>query len=592
MTRRETVNALLNAGVIADIDHRFAALLADLDDASNIALLAAVASATHRAGHACLDLGVCAGARVIDFLNWPSQAGGERHALPEAAAEARLPDLPTMLASLRASAVVGGADGAIAPLVLDDERLYLRRLWRTECRLAARLRGLAAADREAPDSETALLRLFPEEDEARAAARRATRRRLAIVTGGPGTGKTTLAARLIALLLECGLARPRRIALASPTGKAAARLQEAVAAQLAAMTEAAPTLRGFTPNAVTIHRLLGGRSPLAADAVIVDECSMVDLALMDRLAAALPCRARLILLGDAAQLASVQPGSVFGDLCAAGARPTSALAGCSATLAKSHRFRAAGGIGRLAAAVADGDADAALAALADAEDDETELRPLPNPAAFDALARQYARDWYAPLMRSLIDGKEPAQAFPRLRVLCAHRAGPFGVNRFNALVERALREQLALPEDDFYVGRPIIVTRNDRNAGLSNGDTGVVRATAEGDRVVWFPDLPGDAFNGTRAIAPSRLPAHESFFALTVHRAQGSEYEQVACVPGPAASRVHSRELLYTALTRARSKVVVYAGADAVYACARRPASRGTGLLARLDEASAGSLSS
>ena len=335
--------------------------------------------------------------------------------------------------------------------------------------------------------------------------------------------------------------------MATPTGKAAARLQESVSAQLPALAGDTPALQGFAPNAVTIHRLLNQRLPLPLDAVVVDECSMVDLTLMGRLAEALPDRARLILLGDAAQLASVRPGYVFSDLCAAGSAASGPLAGCVATLVRSHRFRPSGGIGRLATAIGDGDAEATLEALADAADAETELRALPGAGAFDRLAYEYAREWCVPVLRDLLAaGAKPTRAFPARRVLCAHRAGPFGANRFNRLVERRLRELVELPDDEFYVGRPIIVTRNDRQTNLANGDTGVVIAAGDAGRQVWFPELTGDAEGGRFLIAPSRLPAHESFYALTVHRAQGSEYDEVACVLGPSlVARKHPRALLH-----------------------------------------------
>ena len=589
MTARDALDALdslSGAGVLADIDRHFALLLTDWDANQDVALIAAVASAAHRAGHTCLALGDCAGLRVAEFLNWLPRGDGWPAALPQSAAEIRLPALSAMRAALAKSDIVVAADEAavhVAPLVLDEDRLYLRRLWLAEQRLAERLCHFAAAAPETRRLESVLQRLFPDADEARQTAMLAAARQLAIVTGGPGTGKTTLVVRLIALLLESGLASARRIALATPTGKAAARLQESVSAQLKTLAASAPALQGFTPNAITVHRLLSGKSPLRVDAVIVDECSMVDMALMGRLADALPDGARLIVLGDADQLASVRPGYVFSDICAAGNATTGALAGSVVTLTRSHRFRASGGIGQLAAAIVRGDAEAALAALADATNAETELQPLPSAEAFDRLAHDYARDWCAPVLRDLLAaGATPTRAFPALRVLCAHRAGPFGANRFNRVVERRLRQLVTLSDDEFYVGRPIIVTRNDRQTNLANGDTGVVVA-AEGDgRQVWFPDLPGNAPDGRFLIAPSRLPAHESFFALTVHRAQGSEYDEVACVPGPAASRVNTRELLYTAVTRAKRKVTIFADAASVRACVGRATKRTTGLLEAL----------
>ena len=593
VTAPETLDALRAAGALADIDRHFAALLADWDADPNLALLAAVTSAAHRAGHTCLALRDCAGLGFAEFLDWLPPADAAGAALPPAVREARLPGLGAMLAVLAASPVVADADAAteaVAPLVLDEDRLYLRRLWLAERQLAERLRRLAGNgdERESlANLEAPLRRLFPDAGEARAAAELAASRRLAIVTGGPGTGKTRLAARLVALFLEAGLAGPRRIALATPTGKAAARLQESITAQLAELADVAPAVRGFAPNAITIHRLLRERSLRRVEALIVDECSMVDVALMARLTAALPAGARLILLGDAAQLASVSPGSVFSDLCAAGNSGAGPLAGCVATLTRSHRFRADGGIGRLAAAIAGGDSESALAALDDPADEETERRPLPTAAAFERLARDYAEHSWAPLLRELQASPDPPSAFPARRVLCAHRTGPFGANRFNRLVEQRLRQLVALPDDEFHPGRPIIVTRNDRDTNLANGDTGVVILAEDGSPQVWFPDLGRGAEDERFLIGPSRLPSHESFYALTIHRAQGSEYDEVVCVPGPATSRVNSRELLYTAVTRARQKVIVFADAACVRACVARQTRRASGLRPGLTSAEA-----
>ena len=314
------------------------------------------------------------------------------------------------------------------------------------------------------------------------------------------------------------------------------------------------------------------------DALVVDECSMADLALMVRLATALPEHCRLILLGDANQLASVEPGSVFSDLCKAGNRGP--LTHCVTTLRKNYRFEERSGIGRLAAAVVAGDADAAVRVLRDGSDATTQLEPLDDEAAFDAFAHDCAREW-SDHMKDLAADPLGVAPFPERRVLCSHRRGPFGTDRFNRLVERRLAELGRRREhDEFYIGRPIIVSRNDRQTNLSNGDTGVVVPGDRGNPRVWFPDLDRD---GKRfLVAPSRLPQHESFFALTVHRAQGSEYRHVVFVPGPAESRVNTKELLYTAVTRAQNTVTVLATRRSVRAAVLRTTSRATGLLDRL----------
>ena len=568
------IDALHDAGLLLDIDRAFAELIAECDGRGRdeVALAAALASARCRAGHVYLDLPRFAGGAVGDALDAPAGEGTE--AAPELGAwRAVLLDSP---------AVAAPGTAAPRPLVLDErDRLYLARFRSAERRVAEGLLALAARRGDVGTGVDELLdALFPEPDGARrAAAHTALERGLCVVTGGPGTGKTTLAARLIALLVGAGLARSDGVRLAAPTGKAAARLQEAVRGQMAELAAVVPALDGFVAGASTVHRLLSRlrwrSGALPCDALVLDEASMVDLTLMSRLLGALPEGARLIVLGDADQLASVQPGAVLGDLCAA-ARPTDApLASCVVALTESFRFDPKGGIGRLAAAIVAGDGDAALEALRDAGDGATALRPIRDAEAFARLASNHATEAVAPVVRALRAGEADA-AFPKARILCAHRTGPFGAERFNRLVEDRLRVARVVPAGEtFYPGRPIIVTRNDPLTGLSNGDTGVV-VRRDGVVRVWFPEVggPGERFE----VAPARLPEHESFFALTVHRAQGSEYAEVAFVPGAADSRVLTRELFYTAVTRARTKVTVHGAAAAVLAAVERRTERAAGL--------------
>ena len=652
------LDTLHGEGHLADVDLHFGRLIAELDGGGGpeLPLAAALASAWTRDGHACLALSEVAG------RDWPRTGAGA----------VRLPALEPWIEALDASPIVARpGDGERRPLVLDRQgRLYLERLRTAEQAVADGLRRLAEDDagvdpkgldaasgsripesgpRPEPDGlDAALDRLFPDatpDDRPRAAARTAVLRRLCVVSGGPGTGKTTTAAAIVALLVELGLAAPDRIALAAPTGKAAARLQEAVRGQRQALLSRAPALEGFDPRATTVHRWLlhHVRKGLAADALILDEGSMVDLTLMAQVLRALPDGARLVLLGDASQLASVQPGSVFADLCRAGggrveggnggigpgriaagadraeagigetvtgaagteeireagresalssSSPTaldggrpprrSPLASCVVELVRNWRFDERGGLGRLAAAVVRGDAPAAVEALRDPSDTAVELRPLPDAAAFERLAVRFADEWFAPALRKARELRDPpdegAGPLPSFRVLCAHRVGPFGAERFNRSVERRLRALgLVRAHDAFYPGRPILVTRNDPRTRLSNGDTGVVLRDADGRAQVWFPELE-DAEGGPRLVPPARLPPHESFFALTVHRAQGSEYDEVAVAPGPADSRVATRELLYTAVTRARRRMVVYGAAESVAAAVERPTERSSGL--------------
>ena len=646
----QVLDHLHEQGHLADIDRHFAALVAELDGSggTEVPLAAALASAWTRDGHACIALPEVAG------RDWP-RAGA-----------VRLPGLDAWIDALGASPMVARpADAERRPLVLDGEgRLYLQRLWTAERMVAAGLleradgvdseSGVASGvdgwgDRDEPRPGTvpesapepmpdaldaALDRLFPgttADDRARTAARTAVSRRLCVVSGGPGTGKTTIAAAIVALLIELRLAAPDRIALVAPTGKAAARLQEAVRGRHRTLVSAIPALEGYEARATTVHRWLlsRARDRFPIDALVLDEGSMVDLTLMAKVLGALPDDARLVVLGDASQLASVQPGAVFADVCRAGAGgegavtdastgtetgtrdgpggssngtvsgavaedgiestevgdaavpASSPLAPCVVQLVRNWRFDEAGGIGRLAGAVVRGDAPATVAALRDSSDDATELRPLADPDRFERLATMFADERFAPVLEAAQAMREPGDAAVPLssfRVLCAHRVGAYGAERFNRLVERRLQALGLVPaHEPFYPGRPILVTRNDPRTGLSNGDTGIVLRDAEGRIQVWFPELE-DAEGRPRLVAPARLPPHQSFFAVTVHRAQGSEYDEVAVMMGPAESRVATRELLYTAVTRARRRVIVHGTEESVTGAVRRVTERVSGL--------------
>ncbi len=596
-------------------------------------------------------------------------------------------DLSSLRAALLDSRVVVEAPvartGASAhPLVLDgDGRLYLRRHFDQERALAAALRARAAAPSAAVAVDRALLDgLFPpradgRSDQQKLAVTLALGSRLTVVSGGPGTGKTTTVAALLACLLDADPAL--RIALAAPTGKAAARMLEA----LRRRADALPThLRALLPDeAYTVHRLLGvtpepGRfrhhagNPLALDVLVVDEASMLDLALAARLVDALPAGARLVLLGDKDQLAAVEAGAVFADLSAqqvfgaglrarcaalgvvvadevaadggaaagAGTRadravaaagtvqaasagrpvegagvPAAPLQDCVVWLSESHRFRADSGIGRLAADIRAGRGEAALdwlRAAADADAawiDDDEARPAAETVA--AIEAGYAA--YFAAARGLASAAVPAgpggrleargrgvgpmpgsaldavfAAFDRFRVLVAVHGGGRGLAALNAHLERRLRAALGLPPEagaasPWYAGRPLIVLRNDYLLGLYNGDVGLCLADDRGELAVHFPQADG----GYRRVAPLRLPEHALAFALTVHKSQGSEFDEVLMVLPAQSARVLSRELLYTGVTRAARRVTL-AGPGAVFidACAR-PTLRSSGLRARLE---------
>ena len=555
-------------------------------------------------GHVCIALGDLA-------------AGGGDAAAPG--------DPQRLRDALLASRVVGvpGQTGAM-PLVLDaDGRLYLHRYFDYECRLARRLVRANTAAAPGATPAQALRTLLgsgaagDELDWQRLAVALALRGRLVVVSGGPGTGKTTTLVTLLAALLA--LDPQCRIALAAPTGKAAARMSEAVRERAAGLPDA---LRARLPaEASTVHRLLGvtregggfvhhaGRR-LGVDALVVDEASMLDLALATRLLEAVPEHARIVLLGDKDQLCAVESGAVFAELAVdaslsdacvddlaaltgfaaariRAARPAAARAASDAVvwLTRNYRFAADSGIGRLASRINAGRADAALALLRAGECDDVawidDGAEAPGERTLDAIEAGCA-DFFAAVVRDPGDHAGVARAYARFRVLCAVRAGPRGVEAINARLERRLRAAQRVAEGTlWYPGRPVMVLRNDPVLGLFNGDVGLALPDAAGDLLVRFAGADG----GSRAIAPLRLPEHETALAMTVHKAQGSEFDEVLAVLPEARNRVLTRELVYTAVTRARRRVTLAASASALQAAIDTPTQRRSGLRARLREA-------
>ena len=518
------------------------------------------------------------------------------------------------------------------PLILDaDGRIYLHRYFDYECRLARRLsaplRGAQGAIAE--NAKTLLERLFAANtkrlgdrpDWQKIATALALERRLTIISGGPGTGKTTTVVNVLACLTA---ANPEyRIRLAAPTGKAAARMLEAICNGAAHLPVA---LRERLPaESFTVHRLLGvlpgsgafrhhAANPLPIDVLVVDEASMLDLALATKLLEAVPASAHVILLGDKDQLAAVESGAVFSELsadpslskacverlsdvtaipaarieCAAPLKPTG-LTDCVVWLTENFRFAKDSGIGRFAAHVNAGEAAAAIDFLRSGMDSGIDWVVDANPAPATA-ARQRIMDG----MKHYLDaactdlGDMPAlfAALGRYRVLCAEREGPRGVNEINAVVGQHFRRVLEHPLDpgsrsEWYPGRPVMVLRNDYVLRLFNGDVGIVLPDASDTLMVFFPDND----NGFRAVAPLRLPEHESAFATTVHKAQGSEFDHVLLLLPAKPNRVVTRELLYTAVTRARSGVTIVGGAEVLEKAITSPTRRYSGLIARLGDA-------
>ena len=657
----DTLRAWSDAGLLRQLDSAFAAFISELDPGADAGLAVAAAMLSHMEsrGHSCLPLAALAGADAALFA-WPPDT------LPAVQAlwQTLPPTTAAWLRTLTHSAVVqriGRDSGCGQPLVLDGPerapRLYLRRYWHYEQTVAAAV-GARCAAVEAVDEQAArrwLDRLFADaEPRARSTApdwqklacALALRGRLTIITGGPGTGKTYTAARLLALLLATSTDPQRlRIALAAPTGKAAARLKQSIDGSLQALQASlgdALELAELTRRigaARTLHALLGARPdtrrlrhhaghPLDADVVIVDEASMVHLEMMAALLDALPPTARLILLGDKDQLASVEAGAVLGDLCRdaqagrysaetarylqattgeplpdacrAPALDPPALAQHTVMLRESRRFD--GPIGALALAVnaatdpalpatllhtdasgalfgAEGGTVSALVDLAvagrpgaPASYRDYLLRLAAGPA--DAGADAHAA-WVVQILK----------AFDRFRILCAVREGDWGVGGLNRAVERALAQAgLLTPQGSWYRGRPVMVTRNDAALGVFNGDIGIALPAAENMASLRVYFLDGERL---RSVAASRLAQVETAFAMTVHKSQGSEFEHTALVLSAQSGSVLTRELLYTGITRARKALSLFAERPGLLEQAVTQATRRESGLARIGEKAA-----
>jgi exodeoxyribonuclease V alpha subunit len=560
------LRAFNEAGFLEAVDvhvaRRLTELAGEVDE--SVALAVAVAVRAVRGGSVCVDLtAVAADTDHEGELPWPEPAA--------------------WVAAVAASPLAG--QPAVLRL-LDDRLLYLDRYWREEEQVCADLLARPAGD--LPVDEAGLDRVFGDAGyaEQRAAAAIALSQRTTVLTGGPGTGKTTTVAALLALLTEQAEIAgrpPLRIALAAPTGKASARLQQAVAAEVTRLPAQDQQRLASLAPAVTLHRLLGSRPDTSArfrhhrdnrlphDVIVVDETSMVSLTMMARLLEAVRPESRLILVGDPHQLASVEAGAVLADLVdGLGARQDVRIA----ALRTSHRFGEA--IGRLAEAVRVGDADTALEVLRSG-DEHVELVTDPDPVPrLRSLLLPHALR-----LRSAADAGDPAAALAALedeRLLCAHREGPHGVRHWNQQLERWISEETGEGIwSPWYAGRPLLVTANDYGLELFNGDSGVAVRGEDG--------LLRAVIAGTRgqvSLATSRLGDVETMHAMTIHKSQGGQARHVTVLMPPEESRLLTRELFYTAVTRAQTKVRVVGSEESVRAAIERRAQRASGLRQRL----------
>lgn len=650
MSILDSVKTWREKGWLRRLDTAFVCFLHDLSPHAPDELLLAATLLVHLEGqgHTCLDLEDLFGRRQ-EMLGWPVEADEALQEVMQA-----LPSgLSAWTEAIASSALVQveGQEPAVSgtPLVLRGSMLYLRRYWHDERRVATQV---AARSSDADTIDTTVARrwldlLFPANavngfDWQKAACAIALRSRLSILTGGPGTGKTYTAARLLALLFAVDPAPQRmRVALAAPTGKAAARLRQSIEASLGALQDQLgdrlqlEALTAHIGAARTLHSLLGARPDtrafrfdaahsLEVDLVLVDEASMIHLEMMAALLDALPPRARIIFLGDKDQLASVEAGAVLGDLCrhaqeghyraetASYLEATCGevlppefqrsnglqLAQQTVMLRQSQRF--GGAIGELALAVNRGDVEAATrllrvptdAALAwlDTEDAGTAVR-------LALKGRENAGGGYGEYIAAL-RVRPPGEdvqahaawtktvllAFERFRVLCAVREGEWGAAGLNRAIERALiNAGLLLKSGEWYEGRPVLVTRNDSGLDIFNGDIGIALKPAVRGAVLRAYFLTGDT---VKSVAVSRLAHVETAFAMTVHKSQGSEFMHTVLVLPRHSSGVLTRELVYTGITRARSAFTLVTGrAEALPAALSHPTRRASGLQERLQQA-------
>lgn len=590
------------AGVLSPADVHTAATLCGLtgDERPEVLLAAALAVRAPQYGHVCVDLtrvaqtvtGVDDAPVALDDLDWPDPPVW------------RMLLESSPLVTVRPTGTPKEIDPAAdRPLSLVADRLYLDRYWRYERRVAEVLRRRASRTQEGVDLaalRAALDRLLPPGDERpdrqRLAVATGALRSLAVIAGGPGTGKTHTVARLLALLHELAEDHRPHVALAAPTGKAANHLT-------AALGEAAETLdieeavrnRLRRLEATTLHRLLGWHPGshtrfwhdrnrrLPHGIVIVDETSMVSLSLMAKLLVALRPTSQLVLVGDPNQLESVEAGAVLGDIVGPGGdwprmseatrtvlaeatgeplddvapSRTGGMGDAIVVLGTMHRFRAGSSIARLASAIHAGQPDAAVNALHSGAPD---VRWIPTPGdASRAPTLASVRDLVVAANREVLqaaaagDAKAALQALDRLRILCAHRRGPVGVSAWVAQVERWLTADLAGfdPTGRWYVGRPVLVTQNDQRLGLYNGDIGVTVRHGEAVQVAFR------GAQGVRTYGPSRLEHIETVHAMTIHKSQGSQFDHAVVVLPDETSPILTRELLYTAVTRAKERLTV-----------------------------------
>lgn len=594
------IRAFFKRSEFSAINRYFAEFMLKLSGSSDPELYLACALLSHcsERGDVCLNL-----ARYAEKAIIQSSGNQSRQEI--------CPPLQPWVEILQRSEVVG-KPGERRPLVLETgdstARLYLLRYWQYEHRLAEYIRrsleqSVPLSTRSALDVDRKLLnaglnRLFPgsgnKSDMQALAARTALERKFCVITGGPGTGKTTTVLKIIILLLEQAAEHPLKLSMVAPTGKAANRLTETIRASLKRVNREAlstETLLSKIPTETsTVHRLLGSiknsprfrhdrHNPLPHDCVIVDEVSMVDLALMSKLVEALKPTCRLILLGDKNQLSSVESGSVLGDICfepdPAESAKKSPLSGTIVNLVKSYRFDENSAIGRLSSLINEGEGEKSLALLGQSPPDLCWKQIPPR-----ANIRHHLEETFLQVYHSYFGTTSAEKAFQKVSqfgVLCALRSGPYGAVAINRLLEGLLMDaKLIAPDRTWYTGRPIMITRNDYKQQLFNGDIGITLPDSEDENRLKIFFNTGE--KQYRKIIPARLTEHETAFAMTIHKSQGSEFNKVLIILSDQDVPVLSRELVYTGISRAREAIEIWGDEKVFLRAVSRRTERSSGL--------------
>ena len=612
--KKYCITHLIESGYLSKIDVHFGKFITALDknDNPDIFIVAALTSRATSDGDGFLDLNSITRKPILS-----NTIGVERF---------KSPQLSEWLNTLNQSRVVG-RPGEFRPLILDEKnRLYLYRYWDYENILSSTIKSRIKEDIQGIDTsilKDSLNRLFPnnganEFNWFKVAGVIAAFKKLCVITGGPGTGKTFTTAKILALLLELSQKDKLNILLAAPTGKAAARIGESIKASKKALNCSDDIIDAIPSEAYTIHRMLktipgspyfyhNAENPLSADIVVVDEVSMVDLALMSKLLSAMKNDARIILIGDRDQLASVEAGFVMGDICdrdnihlfseyfcrqfekitqckmevpSNNLKKNPGLYDCMVVLKKSFRFTDDSGIGEFSRAVNNGKFDDTFSILQN-NPDQIDWKKISSPNDLSIALPKEVINGYSDYL-NCSDPLRALELFNRFRILCAVKFGVLGVIEINRLAEEILNRNDLIELENistypWYRGRPVLITRNDYSLELFNGDIGITMTEQDSESknlYVYFSAASGRL----RRFLPHRLPEHETAYAMTVHKSQGSEFENVLFVLPNQDYPVLTRELLYTGITRAKNHISIWGGEEIIKATILRKIFRNSGL--------------